>query len=389
MSSESLKAIQVHDICDYIVDFLHQSPQDLMSCALVSRVFTSSAQHHLFRTIDLTTHHSNPAKLVRATRRLHTTLSGSPHLIPLIRRLSVLFEPEILEHLTGLRFTNAKSLLFVGSSPRAEYPGPVTPLAAELIALPSVRRVKLMSITFTSMEGPRTLFRLRRAPLDLLALDDVHVDVTSQPPHAFEPYLNQSLVIVTGIEINSPPLRYLQMGWLLDPRCPLDFSALTTIEVWSMTSPPIMQLMHSVQNSLHTLRIDAPNATPDLQLSNFPGLTTLDIFGGFGSAKSTATLLETAGVDNHIDDIHISISVLDTLDDDSLRHLDVTLTSSSMSALRIVHIVVSRVSLSWSLARGGEQFVARMRTLRSLFPTLDPRGYLKLTYVNEGVRRSV
>ncbi|KAJ6574309.1 hypothetical protein B0H19DRAFT_1124166 [Mycena capillaripes] len=50
-SGSAPPALEIQEICDYICDFLHESPADLRACSLVSPLFTSSAQHHLFHVI--------------------------------------------------------------------------------------------------------------------------------------------------------------------------------------------------------------------------------------------------------------------------------------------------------------------------------------------------
>lgn len=86
-------ALEVQEICDYICNFLHQSPTDLRASSLVSPMFTSSAQHHLFHVMDLTSGGWYTSQSTRATR-LCRILHNSPHLIRFIRRLSINFEQD-------------------------------------------------------------------------------------------------------------------------------------------------------------------------------------------------------------------------------------------------------------------------------------------------------
>lgn len=125
-------------------------------------------------------------------------------------------------------------------------------------------------------------------------------------------------------------------------------------------------------------------ATPDFRLADFPGLSTVDIFCGFatGRAWEAAALLGSVGASNRIEDLHIGVSVIGTLDDDSLRHLDSTLSALPMPALRTVHVSISGglPGWAWMSPADADEWIARMSTLRLLLPKLDARGYLRLSH---------
>ncbi|KAJ7089534.1 hypothetical protein C8R44DRAFT_892229 [Mycena epipterygia] len=73
------------ELVDHIIDFLHDSPEDWPACALVSRAWVYTAQHHIFRCIYFT----SPVEYENRWARFLETSETSPHLIRHIRQLDV------------------------------------------------------------------------------------------------------------------------------------------------------------------------------------------------------------------------------------------------------------------------------------------------------------
>ncbi|KAJ7318810.1 hypothetical protein DFH08DRAFT_891974 [Mycena albidolilacea] len=377
-------ALQVQDICDYVCDFLYESTKELRACSLLSPVFTSSAQRHLFREIGLTGAIGDPSNASHASSRLCSVLAESPHLIRFIRRLRINFEQDILVHLTQVPFTHVESIIMCAPMPDSRFPHTVSALAAPLVALPSVWRLQLIAITFENMESLRTLFHQRTTALELtLELDDANVfGWASMPPISQERRsLQQTMVqvlTINGQRIGDP-------GWLIHPLSPFSFSTLRESHIWCRTSPSILTLMRSAGPSLHTLRIDAREATPDFTLKDLRGLKILDLFAGFGNARPAAGLLASAGsAELRLEELRVRVSVLGTLDNNSLRHLDDSIAELHAPHLRRVNILVSRITLSWS-GMDSVQFAAMMQEVRALFPRLNARGCLRITYLTDGI----
>ncbi|KAF7341121.1 hypothetical protein MVEN_01846500 [Mycena venus] len=394
-------ALQVHDICDYICDFL-QSQTDLRACSLISPVFTSAAQYHLFREINLTpvewqsfkpdgitrtvTSESDVAKL---SRRLGALLAKSPHLIRFIRRLRISFEHDVLVHLSRVPFTHVGTILL--RAPMSDRPQhSASSLAAPLIALPSVRRLKLSSIVFEDMNSLRRLFHLCTSSFDRVLLDDVDLSnsLGASSARCTEGSGDGQHVMLKAVEISGYSPSREPPGWLVHPLCPFNFSKLADLGIWSRTSPDIIDLMRSARLSLHTLRIDALEATPDFKLTEFPALKKLDVFGGFGNATAAAGLLASVSDTRlRLEKLNLRLVVMRTLDDESLLRLDTIVASGlHLPALRSVHVLVTRVSYSGVDAA---QFVKLMEGVRALFPRLDTRGYLRVSYFIEGVRTEI
>ncbi|KAJ7816530.1 hypothetical protein B0H14DRAFT_3475309 [Mycena olivaceomarginata] len=359
-------ALQVQDICDYVCDFLYESTTELRACSLLSPSFTSSAQRHLFREIGLTGAIGDPSNASHASSRLCSVLAESPHLIHFIRRLRINFEQDVLVHLTQVPFTHVESIIMCAPMPDSRFPHTVSALAAPLVALPSVRRLQLIAITFENMESLRTLFHQRTAALELtLELDDANVfGWASMPPISQERRsLQQTMVqvlTINGQRIGDP-------GWLIHPLSPFNFSTLRE------------------RPSLHTLRTDAREATPDFTLKDLLGLKILDLFAGFGNARPAAGLLASAGsAELRLEELRVRVSVLGTLDNNSLRRLDDSIAELHAPHLRRVNILVSRITLSWS-GIDSVQFAAMMQEVRALFPRLNARGCLRITYLTDGI----
>ncbi|KAJ7856032.1 hypothetical protein B0H13DRAFT_1902818 [Mycena leptocephala] len=362
-------ALEVQEICDYICDFLHESPADLRAISLVSLVFTSSAQHHLFHVMDLTSGGWYTSQATRATRMCRI-LHNSPHLIRFIRRLSINFEQDGLVQLAQVHLTHVETIV-LGTSRTQCPPKSALSLAAPLIAAPS------------DLDSLCTLFHQRTSFFDQISLDNV--DVVDRTPAILIAEGSRTLqkIMVKGFEIQQSR----DSGWLVHPLCPFDLSTLIDISIWCATSPGIITIMDSARSSLHSLRIDARKATSDFALAEFPALRSLDIFSGFGGATHVANLLASVSVGSTaqlpLEHLTIRVTFLGTLDDESFLRLDAAIARLRAPQLRNVHLLVSKSGIPW---RGvsSARFVVMVRGLRALFPHSNARGCLALSYIDGG-----
>jgi hypothetical protein len=107
-NSESVPAaLKVQEIRNYICDFLCESPTDLCICSLVSPMFTSSPQHHLFHTVDLT----NGWCWAACATCLCRILDHSPHLICFIHRLIINFKEDALGQLAQAHLIHVETIV--------------------------------------------------------------------------------------------------------------------------------------------------------------------------------------------------------------------------------------------------------------------------------------
>ncbi|KAJ6572468.1 hypothetical protein DFH09DRAFT_1312757 [Mycena vulgaris] len=215
MISSPASVLQVQRICDYIIDFLHESPTDLKSCALVSQTFTSPAQHHLSREINLET----------AWDSLDT-----PTPCGLVRHLGISFDVAILAEIANIQFTHVDTLLLYGEMDPHQLARIISPVA-NLIGLPTLRMLKLWRITL-NMDNLQAMFGNRAgSPPALISLDDVTLHSLRSPraPLA-DPRVPR--VALTGMELSAlSPLHPIRqdLGWLLHPLFPFDVSRLNIV----------------------------------------------------------------------------------------------------------------------------------------------------------------
>ncbi|KAJ7766149.1 hypothetical protein B0H16DRAFT_1523227 [Mycena metata] len=384
-------ALEIQDICDYICDILRDSIPNLRTCSLISPVFTPSAQRHIFREIDFLYPNDafeTPAiaVMIQMARRLGSILAQSPYLIRFIRSLSVVLDQQVLAHLIDIQFTHLDSLTLEGpnggKSPLLEE---LTTLGAHWVAYPTLRELNLMSIIFADMRSLSALFSGCTSPFELVTLDDVMVVGFSSLPIIAPPESGILKPIWTkALSITYYSLDEREVGWLIDPLCPLDVSTLQEMHIWTEATTTIVNLMRSVRLSLHTLRIDAMSVTRSFRLADFPGLTTIEVAGGLGGSDAISTLLASIGTTvTRLQNVTVRISVLGTPNDNSLRRLDSVVADLDAPALAAVHVRISRARVLSVYTE--ENFIERMQGLRALFPKLSPRGYLRLTYISDGI----
>jgi hypothetical protein len=123
-------------------------------------------------------------------------------------------------------------------------------------------------------------------------------------------------------------------------------------------------------------------ATPVLELSAFPALTTLTVLGWYRGGFPAATLLQSVSSHNVIQRLHIRIPLLSKADLESLRALDINIGRLPLVHLDRVTVTISRNETNWTGKDAEELFVTAMCGLRDFFPTLGPQGFLTLAYVH-------
>ncbi|KAJ7729942.1 hypothetical protein B0H16DRAFT_1586031 [Mycena metata] len=252
------------ELCAYIVDFVHDSAHDLKSFALVSRVFTSSAQRHLFYEIDLVAYYPRSSAI-----RLRQCLDGSPHLRLLVRRLTLLFDVDFLTHLRGIPLPH---LNFLSLSIRfTNFASSATIMAArDLIALPSLHTV-VTDAWFEDVSLVNLLFA--RCTPALRSVDLRGVKILSSG----SPVANTPLASRTHIK----ELRLFRAegiaAWFMDPECPLDLGQLQGLDIYvSASIEPVLQVAIS---TLEELRVHTHDLTHGLSLRSFSALRKLRIDG--------------------------------------------------------------------------------------------------------------
>lgn len=261
-------ALDVQELCDLIAGFLQESKWDLRACSLLSPSFTSAAQRYLFTdiifnrgTLDI----NDFSRLERydegkACRRLCAVLKSSPHLIPFIRRIRASLEPGVLKPLAKFDFPNLHDIVFHRRKGGAASEETIT-LAAQLIGLPSIRRVGLLSPMFNGMQDFIRLFEKHAPALDSIFLDKVLLNETNTDENTRVNPLPSSRVRVRKLrwDLNN---RYAAP--VFHPFLPLDLSAVVDLDLGGLLSPDIRQLVKVNRGSLRRLTLDARTSTsPD------------------------------------------------------------------------------------------------------------------------------
>ncbi|KAJ6559737.1 hypothetical protein B0H19DRAFT_1145706 [Mycena capillaripes] len=253
-------AFQVQELCDYITAFI-PSPADLRSCALVSHTFASSAQRVLFHDVILDPgildindmrHLQLHRHETAACRRFIAVLHASPHLIPLVRRLRVALDENVVQQLSQISFPLLQDIIFHRNLARtAETTNDAICLAvAKMIALPSVRRLGLINAIFHDWQSFAKLCIDSTPQLESLVLRCVNVMSHS---------LGQTPLPARRASIQQ--LQLLDRGapkWLLYPLSPFDFSQLTSVNLNIMVMDQItVALIEGARSTITRLKLNA------------------------------------------------------------------------------------------------------------------------------------
>ncbi|KAJ6555432.1 hypothetical protein DFH09DRAFT_1492716 [Mycena vulgaris] len=136
----------IQELLDHTIDYLSDSPCELISCALVVKSWVYSAQRHIYRSLDLTPDDQSGCDEIEIKfHHLSHTLQMAPHLVSLIRSVSVPINSGVLADLAGVPFTHLVELRLECTSypwAAAAQPAMVAPLQV-LLRLPSLCRAHL------------------------------------------------------------------------------------------------------------------------------------------------------------------------------------------------------------------------------------------------------
>ncbi|KDQ60167.1 hypothetical protein JAAARDRAFT_597878 [Jaapia argillacea MUCL 33604] len=151
------------EIVDTIIDFFHDDPQALASCATVCRGWLPSTRIHLFYKVHVDS--------TRKLRKLHALLDKTPTLAPLIRYLSIVTTAGIIDNvhildskLERLEALRLSSVAWCETSPQTK--------DWLLERWTPIKRLELVSSSFDTIKGFLCLIQARPSLTDLI-LDDV------------------------------------------------------------------------------------------------------------------------------------------------------------------------------------------------------------------------
>ncbi|KAJ7181255.1 hypothetical protein C8R46DRAFT_1320089 [Mycena filopes] len=257
------------ELCAYIIDFMHDSVEDLKSCALVSPAFTSFAQSRLFYEINLCGPDlglSNPNHPEDAYKRLRECFDASPHLCSFVRRLEVQLDANLIAHLIGMPFQRLNFLsLFQGSI----YVQAGAAIAAQyLLSLPSLHT---LIIDAHFREGTLALLFASCTPT-LRRLDFRYVTTE-----------NGASIAASAAKTQIKELRLVISRsiaeWFAAPQCPVDLGHLQHLNVYGSASPELAVLLEAASTTIEALYVHTYDLTHGLYLCSFPALTRLRVVG--------------------------------------------------------------------------------------------------------------
>ncbi|KAJ7673880.1 hypothetical protein DFH06DRAFT_1467290 [Mycena polygramma] len=213
--------IHIQELCDQIVEFLGSS--DLPASALISQSFAVAVRPRIFGDVVVPTPEKPGCKLLLAV------LETSSHLTFLIRRLHVRLEQTVLMRLYALHMPNLQELTLSGHPRRRSAAKAVAfRAAANLLSLPTIRRVCLVSLGFRHMYDLDRLFDRCTTELHLLVLDTVSI-----LSHGGLPISSPQRIRTKSLRLRSPVSDWIIEGpftWLAHPMCPFDLTGLHDLD---------------------------------------------------------------------------------------------------------------------------------------------------------------
>ncbi|KAJ7114892.1 hypothetical protein C8R44DRAFT_740239 [Mycena epipterygia] len=269
--------LPVQELVDAILDYLHDSRQDLTACSLVSHSFVHRAQSHLFRSIALDVDEEHRAgmsmSLVEKAQRLADILATSPHLVVHIRTLSS--TTRALLPLAQVRLTNLHTASF-----RADSDHPMSYLSLEAsmreIIESFVANSAMRSLTLEAFWAQRDIWRILAS-------------------------CNPNLTTITFIQFRTrggdasasdfprpkgsarPRITHLGLSYatcagemLCDPASPLDLSALACVSVRS-SQDRLLNLLVPIRDTITCVDMVSEGYHRTLDLNALPAVRHLAI----------------------------------------------------------------------------------------------------------------
>ncbi|KAJ7140590.1 hypothetical protein C8R43DRAFT_1131528 [Mycena crocata] len=237
--------LPVQELWEHVIDSVH-SIAELNSCSLVCHAFVARAQSHIFRSIFI----NGPLSSILAQHELSNRLTGlmasSPHLVRYVEAITIVaFDEEVLAAIAGITWPHLKH---IGLD----------------------RMVMLKHCWMTS--GP------------------------PNPPHERPPIAICRLSFYGSSDM---------VELLSEPQFPLDFTALTEIEIlgpWDPRLPTFFRQTHSTVRKLRFSGVGTLEGIQDVDFGMFPSLAHITVHG---LGPLFETVLNRLPTDNRITDVHL------------------------------------------------------------------------------------
>ncbi|KAJ7469705.1 hypothetical protein FB451DRAFT_1255329 [Mycena latifolia] len=359
----------------HIVDFLHDSNEDLKSCALVARAFTFLAQGHLFNRVELTRASGFLADLFHpnndgSATRLREIMEEAPHLRPLVRQVYVMMDLDILTQLEKMHLTHVKYLTLVNSQSVSI---PALGVARHLLALPSLSTLFIDSL-FPDLAGLKFLFERCTPTLRTLHLHYIgfsSASEVSEPP------------VATAVSPRVPltHLRLLQTSpaiaeWFLDPMCPFDFSHLQDVDIYNTVSPALVEVLEAARATLNVLYIHARIVPAGISLASFPALKKLRLVGIPSDLATALTMFPPAlyGLEQLL--LASTLFHANSPPNDALQRIDLLLSRLHVPALIRVEVSILHVLTGSSAPASVDDIESVCTAVTGAFKHMHERGVL-------------
>ncbi|KAJ7118256.1 hypothetical protein C8R44DRAFT_190379 [Mycena epipterygia] len=320
------------ELVEHIVSFFHESPSDLLVCALVSRSCVYPAQSHVFRRISFTVTNNE-----RLWECLRWALDLSPHLIRHVHRLEMNnkgLSTETFTAICNFRFTHLDGVSF----PWLLLSPSCLPAVSRILSSPTLRCVRIHyrlteAMPFSQI-WDRCSARLKRLELQINA----HSAIDAAP------HFTHHIPARIGLE-SLRITRVSDVRWLTHALQPFDLSGLRFLSMFlrtdvlhSLRSPSFASAMQTI----HTLDLVLYASSPRINLALFPSLALLRISSvhSHSSWPDMLAILTTIAPSNRILKI-ILAATGNGLTQDDFAQLD-----SLLSELPMQHPLVVEFQMS-------------------------------------------
>ncbi|KAJ7488327.1 hypothetical protein FB451DRAFT_1391270 [Mycena latifolia] len=241
--------LDIQELLDHCIGFLHDSILDLRACTLVSRSWVSPAQSRIFRKLSIGAEYRDPVPNQHVWERLHNILESSPHLIGHIHDVDLYprsLSRETFAAVCNFPFTQLRSAYIM--------PFRIDSAAAtalqQLLSHPNLRRTRIVC----HFEDPSNLQQIfDRCPAEL---NHIHLQCVTP------------LTAWPGSRLST---------WLTQDFLPFDFSGLKVLSLSTDTAIVHWRSLVPVLPTLEVFDFVAGENHPPIDLSSFRNLTLLRV----------------------------------------------------------------------------------------------------------------
>ncbi|KAJ7311685.1 hypothetical protein DFH08DRAFT_449361 [Mycena albidolilacea] len=246
-------SLVVQELWDAIIDYLHDSPKDLLSSALVCRAFVHRAQIHLFHSIVIASDRDPGA--VPAIQ-LSSILAHSPHLIRYICDLTIgQCDTETLAPIVEVAWSHISAIALVHLDDSL---APALDLIGILVSLPSLRKITFQSNAWEAAHLHAVLANCNPS-VHSLAFHSCSPEMTDTLPD-----VNSRLILSTRPTVTHLDLFFADTDpdFLLTAACPVDLSQLTHVKFGWCSGTGLSSFLVVFAQTIQSIDVDASGQSP-------------------------------------------------------------------------------------------------------------------------------